>query len=108
MLIGVGACRDLEKEASQKQRDARPALDKVKLAEETVEAADDQVRRAQEYAQNADEELKAAVEQLRCAHCLALPWMRSLPCTALDALAMPHLKWWCEKTGSCRGLFMRV
>ncbi len=77
VLIGVGACRDLEKEASQKQREARPALDKVKLAEETVEAADDQVRRAQEYAQNADEELKAAVEQLRCAHCLALPWMHS-------------------------------
>ena len=64
VLIG-GACRDLEKEASQKQRDARPALDKVKLAEETVEAAEDQVRRAEEYAQNADEELKAAVDQLR-------------------------------------------
>ena len=65
VLTGVGACRDLEKKASQKQRDARPALDKIKLAEETVEAAEDQVRRAEEYAQNADEELKAAVEQLR-------------------------------------------
>ena len=65
VLTGLCACRDFEKEASQKQRDARPALDKVKLAEDTVEAADDQVKRAQEYAQSADEELKAAMQQLR-------------------------------------------
>ena len=59
--------RDFEKEASQKQREARPVLDRVKLAEDTVEAAEDQVRRAQEYAKSAEDELRAATEQLRCA-----------------------------------------
>ena len=58
-------CRDLEKKASQQQREARPVLDRVRLAEETVEAAEDQVRRAQEYAKTADDELCAATEQLR-------------------------------------------
>ena len=65
VLTAGSASRDLEKEASQKQREAGPALEKVKRAQETVDAAEDQVRRAQEYAQSADEELKAAVEQLR-------------------------------------------
>ena len=58
-------CRDLEREASQKQREAGPVLDKVRLAEDTVEAAEDQVRRAQEYAKSAEDELRAATEQLR-------------------------------------------
>ena len=61
------ACRDFEKEASQKQREARPALEKVKSAEETVEAVEDQVRRAEEFANSNDEELKAVMEQLRSA-----------------------------------------
>lgn len=59
------ACRDFEKEASQKQREARPALEKVKSAEETVEAVEDQVRRAEDFANSVDEELKAVMEQLR-------------------------------------------
>ena len=63
----LSACREFEKEASQKQREAMPVLDRVKLAEETVEAAEDQVKRAQEHARSADEQLRAAVDQLRSA-----------------------------------------
>ena len=71
---GLSACRDIEKEASQKQREARPVLDRFNLAEETVKAAEDQVKRAQEYARSTDEQLRAAVDQLRSAvACLSHP-----------------------------------
>lgn len=71
---GLSACRDFEKEASQKQREARPVLDRVNLAEETVKAAEDQVKRAEGYARSADEQLRAAVDQLRSAvACLSHP-----------------------------------
>ena len=53
-------CRDFEKESVQARRQSGPALEMVRVADSTVEAAEQQVQAAREVAANAEEQLKAA------------------------------------------------
>ncbi|CAL8467633.1 g7171 [Coccomyxa elongata] len=56
--------KDFEKESAQARRQSAPALDMVRVADATAEAAEQQLQAAREVAANADEQLKAASSAL--------------------------------------------
>ncbi len=56
--------RDFERESAQARRQSAPALDMVRVADATAEAAEQQLQAAREVAANADEQLKAASSAL--------------------------------------------
>ncbi len=58
------AGRDFERESAQARRQSAPALDMVRVADATAEAAEQQLQAAREVAASADEQLKAASSAL--------------------------------------------
>lgn len=62
MVVGV---RDFEKESLQARRQSAPALEMVRVAEATAEAAEQQVSAAREVAASANQQLSAATNALR-------------------------------------------
>lgn len=65
-LSNCDACRDFERESAQAKRGSAPALERVRSAEATAEAAEQQVQAALQVSATSQQQLREAQQALRC------------------------------------------